>query len=78
MGYDDNRPLRGVTGGSIPADIWRETMLAITEQAKPGPLPMLRDPIPDAAGRSLIDGSEEKPETKSLTQILFGLFSRQN
>jgi len=78
MGYDDNRPLKGVTGGSIPADIWRETMLAITDQAKPGPLPMLRDPIPDAAGRSLINGSEEKPETKSLTQILFGLFSRQN
>ena len=78
MGYDDNRPLRGVTGGSIPADIWRETMLAITEQAKPGPLPMLRDRIPDAAGRSPIDGAQEKPETKSLTQILFGLFSRQN
>ena len=78
MGYDDNRPLRGVTGGSIPADIWRETMLAITEQAKPGPLPMLRDRIPDAAGRSPIDGAQKKPETKSLTQILFGLFSRQN
>ena len=78
MGYDDNRPLKGVTGGSIPADIWRETMLAIIEQARPGPLPMLRDRIPPDAGRSPIDGSSEKPEAKSLTQLLFGLFSRQN
>ena len=78
MGYDDNRPLKGVTGGSIPADIWRETMLAITDQSKPGPLPMLRDRIPPEAGRSPIDSSPEKPETKSLTQLLFGLFSRQN
>jgi penicillin-binding protein 1A len=78
MGYDDNRPLKGVTGGSIPADIWRETMLVITDQAKPGPLPMLRDHIPAKAGRSPIDGSLAKPKTKSLMQLLFGLFSRQN
>jgi len=78
MGYDDNRPLKGVTGGSIPADIWRETMLAITDQAKPSPLPMLRDRIPAGAGRSPIDGSPEKPKAKSLTQLLFGLFSKEN
>ena len=23
IGYDDNTPLRGVTGGGLPADIWR-------------------------------------------------------
>ena len=78
MGYDDNRPLKGVTGGSIPADIWRETMLAITEQAKPGALPMLRDRIPEGAGRSPIDGTPEKPKLKTLTQLLFGLFSKEN
>ena len=26
MGYDDNTPLTGVTGGGLPADIWREAM----------------------------------------------------
>lgn len=29
MGYDDNRKLSGVTGGGLPAEIWRETMLRI-------------------------------------------------
>ena len=26
MGYDDNTPLTGVTGGGLPAEIWHETM----------------------------------------------------
>ncbi|MGB2196685.1 MAG: penicillin-binding transpeptidase domain-containing protein, partial [Planktomarina sp.] len=78
MGYDDNRPLKGVTGGSIPADIWRETMLAIIEQAKPSPLPMLRDRIPAGAGRSPIDGTPETSKAKTLRQLLFGLFSKEN
>jgi 1A family penicillin-binding protein len=29
MGYDDNRKLTGVTGGGLPADIWRETMTRV-------------------------------------------------
>ncbi|MEO0678628.1 MAG: transglycosylase domain-containing protein, partial [Pseudomonadota bacterium] len=29
MGYDDNRPLTGVTGSGLPADIWRETMARV-------------------------------------------------
>lgn len=31
MGYDDNTPLTGVTGGGLPAEIWRETMERIHE-----------------------------------------------
>lgn len=42
MGYDDNTPLRGVTGGGLPADIWRETMLRVNEGVDPRPLPMIR------------------------------------
>ena len=38
MGYDDNRPLTGVTGGGLPADIWREVMLRIEEGRPPRPL----------------------------------------
>lgn len=29
MGKDDNAPLKGVTGGGLPADIWRETALRV-------------------------------------------------
>jgi penicillin-binding protein 1A len=31
MGYDDNTPLKGVTGSGLPAEIWRETMIRVHE-----------------------------------------------
>ena len=40
MGYDDNTPLAGVTGGGLPAEIWRETMLRVHEGVPIRPLPM--------------------------------------
>jgi membrane peptidoglycan carboxypeptidase len=40
MGYDDNSPLSGVTGGGLPADIWRETMTRVLAGQQPVPLPM--------------------------------------
>ncbi len=40
MGYDDNSPLTGVTGGGLPATIWQETMARIHEGATPRSLPM--------------------------------------
>ncbi len=46
MGYDDNSPLRGVTGGGLPAEIWRETMLRVHEGMTPRPLPMLEPERP--------------------------------
>ncbi len=45
MGYDDNTPLTGVTGGGLPAEIWRETMLRVHEGLPPKPLPM-QEPAP--------------------------------
>jgi penicillin-binding protein 1A len=41
MGYDDNTPLRGVTGGGLPTDIWRETMLRVHDGKPVTQLPML-------------------------------------
>ncbi|WP_456389570.1 transglycosylase domain-containing protein [Profundibacter sp.] len=41
MGYDNNTPLKGVTGGGLPADIWRETMVRVHQGISPKPLPML-------------------------------------
>ncbi|MCC2098523.1 MAG: hypothetical protein KDJ29_16625, partial [Hyphomicrobiales bacterium] len=31
MGYDDNTPLKGVTGGGLPAEIWQAVMEEIHE-----------------------------------------------
>ncbi|KUP93347.1 transglycosylase domain-containing protein [Tritonibacter horizontis] len=45
MGYDDNTPLTGVTGGGLPAEIWRETMVRVHDGLTPKPLPM-RAPEP--------------------------------
>jgi membrane peptidoglycan carboxypeptidase len=41
MGYDDNTPLSGVTGGGLPAEIFRETMIRVHEGVPIKPLPML-------------------------------------
>src|SRR5690606_32537000 len=49
MGYDDNRPLTGVTGGGLPADIWKEVMLRVHQGLPARPLPML-DPGQAAGG----------------------------
>jgi penicillin-binding protein 1A len=40
MGYDDNTPLTGVTGGGLPAEIWREVMLRVHEGVPVSSLPM--------------------------------------
>lgn len=40
MGYDDNRPLTGVTGGGLPAEIWHEVMVRVEDGQPITPLPM--------------------------------------
>ncbi|MDU8943939.1 transglycosylase domain-containing protein [Ovoidimarina sediminis] len=40
MGYDDNTPLTGVTGGGLPAEIFREAMAGIHQGMPTKPLPM--------------------------------------
>ena len=48
MGYDDNTPLTGTTGGGLPAEIWRETMARVEDGLPVRPLP---ERMPRAAGR---------------------------
>ncbi len=45
MGNDNNDKLTGVTGGGLPADIWRETMTRVHQGLPANPLPMI-DPVP--------------------------------
>ena len=56
MGYDDNRPLSGVTGGGLPAEIWHEVMVRINEGVEPKPL--IKD-IPDSTYVPVFPGSGE-------------------
>ena len=52
MGYDDNTPLTGVTGGGLPAEIWRETMLRVHEDLPPRALPM---DVPDRVANTVAE-----------------------
>lgn len=73
MGYDNNTPLTGVTGGGLPAEIWRETMLRIHEGMPSTPLPMLRpaeNPLGRAFGQDGMEGQPEQQQDPVLIQIL--------
>jgi 1A family penicillin-binding protein len=41
MGYDDNTPLTGVSGGGLPTEIWKEVMERVHEGLPLRPLPMI-------------------------------------
>lgn len=86
MGYDDNRPLTGVTGGGLPAELWRQTMERIQANQPASPLPMI-DPIAEGSrgpnrvlstneGTSqVLDGAADLAE-QILMQVLGGLLGR--
>ncbi|MGF1500545.1 MAG: transglycosylase domain-containing protein [Paracoccaceae bacterium] len=46
MGNDDNTPLTGVTGGGLPAEIWREVAVRLHAGRTPRPLQMEAGPAP--------------------------------
>ena len=56
IGYDDNTPLKGVTGGGLPAEIWHEVMVRINEGVEVRPLPVeippstVNPPVPEYTG----------------------------
>jgi penicillin-binding protein 1A len=88
MGYDDNTPLTGVTGGGLPAEIWHEVMVRVHEGVEPKPLPMVipeprlppqpenpSQPFPDngqVAGQPQRDRATEDP-VESLLRDLLGI-----
>ncbi len=64
MGYDDNTPLSGVTGGGLPAEIFRETMVRVHDGLPNKPLPMIspiRAPEPQPTAPS--SASNDIPRT---------------
>ena len=56
MGYDDNTPLKGVTGGGLPAEIWHEVMVRVEDGLPVTPLPM------DVPEPKLPPGADVQPE----------------
>ena len=64
MGYDDNKKLTGVTGGGLPADIWRKTMLRVHIDTPPSPLPIyLPAPLePEGGGGLFGSGGRDNAE----------------
>jgi penicillin-binding protein 1A len=56
MGYDDNSPLTGVTGGGLPAEIWHEVMVRINEGLPAKPL--MKD-IPESTYAPVAPGTGE-------------------
>lgn len=79
MGYDDNTPLTGVTGGGLPAEIWRETMIRVHEGVPPTPLPMAKvepprqaqpQPQPQQQPRRQPQRQRDRPIENILRQLL--------
>ncbi|MCG7628756.1 PBP1A family penicillin-binding protein [Epibacterium sp. MM17-32] len=78
MGYDDNTPLTGVTGGGLPAEIWREAMVRVHSGLEPQPLPMkapepIAVPEPQPAPRRQGDGVGRGIE-RALNGVLRDIF----
>ncbi|MGH1463848.1 MAG: transglycosylase domain-containing protein [Cognatishimia sp.] len=69
MGYDDNTPLSGVTGGGLPAEIWQQVMTRVTEGMTPRPLP---DFVPKQKPTPLPEAQPNNRENV-LEQLLKGL-----
>ncbi len=72
MGYDDNSPMSGVTGGGLPAEIWQATMSRVVAGQAPKPLP-LDVPGPSSRGGMLADtGIEADTEILDVLQNILG------
>jgi penicillin-binding protein 1A len=78
MGYDDNTPLSGTTGGGLPAEIWREVMTRVEDGLPVRPLPA-RMPAPPVASAPQLPNPVAVVDNAVRTvvqNVLQGLFGR--
>ncbi|MEO3414340.1 PBP1A family penicillin-binding protein [Roseovarius sp. CAU 1744] len=73
MGYDDNTPLTGVTGGGLPAEIWHETMTRVHEGTPVHALPMTR-PAPKTVERQDQRQRQRRNRGNAIENLLRDLF----
>jgi len=71
MGNDNGQPMTGVTGGSLPAKLWKNFMVSATSRAEVRALP--NEPLPSGATEpSASDGEAVKSFFKNMIDTLFG------
>ena len=58
VGKDDNKPMKRVTGGNVPAGIWRDYMTAALPRLKVEPIPggVLPEPEPQGPIDQILEG----------------------
>jgi penicillin-binding protein 1A len=85
MGYDDNTPLKGVTGGGIPAEIWHEVMTRVEDGLPVTQLPIIvpepRQPPPSDAQPSPVPPpvqTQQQAPQDPISAILQGLLGKGN
>lgn len=93
MGYDDNTPLKGVTGGGLPAEIWHEVMVRVEDGLPITQLPMIvpQAPVPDAPqvaygdpnggngnGNGKAKGKAKKQSNDPIADIINSLLGQNN
>ena len=75
MGYDNNTKLNGVTGGGLPADIWRETMQRIHKDVPIKPLPMQLPKQPQQSAQPIDVVPDNSSSKRNIIEnLLFNLF----
>ncbi len=75
MGYDDNTKLVGVTGGGLPAEIWRETMRRIHSDLEARRLPMI-DPNEFASSEAKASRLEREQSASRNSEGFFEAIAR--
>jgi 1A family penicillin-binding protein len=73
MGYDDNRPLTGVTGSGLPAEIWREVMVRLHEGRTPRPLNVVVPEQPRIVAAPPVSSEEASLVERVFQDVLQGL-----
>ncbi len=78
MGYDDNTPLTGVSGGGLPAEIWHEVMVRAEDGRPVRPLPAWTpEPRVAAAPQGVNPVAEVETAVRQVVQNVWnGLFGR--
>ncbi|MDA9361921.1 PBP1A family penicillin-binding protein [Ascidiaceihabitans sp.] len=79
MGYDNNTKLNGVTGGGLPADIWRETMQRIHKDVPIKPLPMQLPKQPQQSAQPIDVVPDNSSSKRNIIEnLLFNLFGEND
>ncbi len=72
IGYDDNTPLTGVTGGGLPAEIWKETMARVHEDLPVRDLPMM---VPDRLVEQTPRGTRQRTGEPVVDRVIRGILN---